>query len=168
MIRPLDSDDLDAFIQIRSDSLTQAPQAFGSDPRPVSAFDRTQTEKDLAAKNEKNFILGYFDEGVLQGIMGFALSDREKVRHRAFIWGVFVYPQYRGKGIGKALMEATLERAKGIEGLAKVVLSVTASAEAAKSLYESFGFKTYGLERDAMRWKGESLDELFMEWHKPH
>ncbi|NRB46644.1 MAG: GNAT family N-acetyltransferase [Saprospiraceae bacterium] len=167
MIRALGPEDLEAFIQIRSDSLCISPESFGSEPRTPEAFDRIATRKDLEAKNERNFILGYFQGEKLKGIIGFIQPERDKVRHRAFIWGVFVYPEYRGQGIGRALMESTLERAKGIEGLVKVVLSVTYSAEAAKRLYESFGFKTYGLERDAMRWNGKALDELFMEWYKP-
>jgi len=167
MIRPLDASDLDAFIQIRSDSLNKSPQAFGADPRPVSAFDRDQTRKDLEAKNHQNFILGYFEAGVLLGMAGFVQSEREKIRHRAFIWGVYVYPKCRGKGVGKRLLQAALERAKDLDGLVKVVLSVNHSAGAAKGLYESIGFKTYAVERDAMRWKGESLDEVFMEWWKP-
>lgn len=167
MIRPLDANDLDAFIQIRSDSLNKSPQAFGADPRPISAFDRDQTRKDLAAKTHQNFILGYFEADVLLGMAGFVQSERAKIRHRAFIWGVYVYPECRGKGVGKRLLQAVLERAKDLDGLVKVVLSVNHSAGAAKGLYESVGFKTYAVERDAMRWEGESLDEVFMEWWKP-
>lgn len=167
MIRPLNVNDLEAFIQIRSDSLRQDPQAFGAHPVEPEDFDRDKTAKDLEAKDERNFILGKFDQGNLLGIVGFIQPQKPKTRHRAFVWGVFVYPQHRGKGIGKALLKATLARAAQIEDLTKVVLSVTDSEAAAKGLYLSLGFKPYALERDAMRWAGESLDELYMEWPKP-
>lgn len=166
MIRALGPEDLDAFIQIRSDSLRMSPEAFGSDPRAPEAFDRMATHKDLAAKNERNFILGYFQGERLVGMMGFILSERAKIRHRAFIWGVFVYADCRGMGIGKALMQELLARAAQLEGLDKIVLSVNHSSIAAKRLYESLGFKQYAVEKDAMRWNGVSLDEIFMEWNK--
>lgn len=167
MIRPLTIDDLEAFIQIRSDSLRQAPHAFGADPMLPTDFDRDKTRKDLEAKNHRNFILGYFEEESLQGMVGFIQPERAKVRHRAFIWGVFVYPVQRRRGIGKSLLQATLQRARQLEDLTKVVLSVTLSADAAKGLYESVGFQPCAVERDAMRWAGESYDEVFMEWWKP-
>ncbi len=167
MIRALGPEDIDAFIQIRSDSLCMNPEAFGSDPRTPEAFDRPATRKDLETKNEHNFILGYFHEEVLKGMIGFIQPKRDKVRHRAFIWGVFVYPDCRGKGIGKALLQEVLERATQLRDLDKVVLSVNHSSMTAKQLYESLGFKQYAVEKDAMRWNGVPLDEIFMEWHKP-
>lgn len=163
MIRPLNESDVEAFIKIRSDSLLFSPRSFGADPIPGIEMDAKTTREDLKAKNESNFILGYFEEGKLMGMLGFIRHQRVKTKHRAFIWGVFVYPDHRGKGIGKALLEECLNRANQLEGLEKVSLSVTHVSAVAIGLYEHLGFQPYAREKDALMWKGEPLDEIFME-----
>jgi len=161
MITQLTSAQLDLFIRIRQDSLQRYPLAFGADP--ATKLDRTTTERDLAAKDESNFILGYWEKERLVGIIGFIRETRRKKQHKGWIWGMFVYPEYQGKGIGKALLTACLERAAQLDGLEKVLLSVTSTAAAALSLYQALGFEAYGTERRAMIWRGQAVDEIFME-----
>lgn len=163
MIRALNENDVTAFIKIRSDGLRLSPRSFGADPVPQIEMDVKTTQKDLKAKNESNFILGYFEKEELAGMLGFIRHQRMKTRHSAFIWGVFVYPAHRGKGIGKALLTACLNRASQLEGLEKVTLSVTHVSLAAMHLYEQMGFEPYARENNALKWEGESLDEIFME-----
>ncbi len=162
MIRPLNDKDLDAFLSIRMDSLRLNPEAFGASfsEKP----DRNKTRQDLKAKNEENFILGYFEEEALVGIVGFIRYARQKTRHKGFIWGMFVYPEQRGKGIGKALMQACMEKARRIVGLEKVNLSVIAVQQRALQLYRDLGFVEYGLEKGASKVIGRNYDEVFMSW----
>jgi len=162
MIRALNENDVAAFIKIRCDSLQMSPSSFGADPRPETEMDVQTTRRDLANKNDSNFILGYFEGAELAGIVGFIREQRLKTKHRSFIWGVFVYPAHRGKGIATQLMEETMQRAKRLEGLQKVTLSVTDTSLAARKVYEKLGFKEYAREPDAMRWEGEPLEEIFM------
>jgi len=161
MITALTANNTIAFIKIRQASLRLNPLAFGADPD--TKIDRAATERDLSEKHEANFILGYFEEGELLGIVGFIRETRVKKRHKGWIWGMFVYPEHRGKGIGKALFAACIEKASLLEGLEKIMLSVTNSAPAALALYQHFGFQAYGTERNAMRWEGQYVDEIFME-----
>ncbi len=161
MIRAITEKDADAFIRIRRDSLRLEPRSFGADPD--AEIDREATFRNLQAKNEEDFVLGYFDEGKLIGLLGFIRESKRKKRHKGRIWGFFVYPEYRGKGIGRALFQECLDRASAIEGLEKVILSVTAVSERALAFYQSFGFKEYGREKGSMKWEGEWLEEIFME-----
>ena len=162
MIRPLGPRDVDSFMLIRADMLRRSPLSFGSDPD--QHIDRDQTYRDLKEKNEENFILGYFDDNnTLVGMIGCFRKTRKKERHKAYMWGMYVHEVHRGKGIARQLMEEALDKIKQAPGVEKVMLSVTTSAKAAKTLYESFGFKPYGIEEDAYRWDGQVLDEVFME-----
>ncbi len=160
MIRPLTTADLDAFMAIRLDSLKLNPEAFGA--AFEEGLEREQTCISLSKKNEEDFILGYFEENQLKGIIGFMRESRQKKRHKAFVWGVFVYPDCRHKGIGQQLMQACLQRAEKLEGLEQINLSVTNRAGQARQLYERLGFQVWGTEVKSLKVKGEYLDEIHM------
>jgi putative acetyltransferase len=59
---------------------------------------------------------------------------------------LFVRPQFRRKGIGRALAEAVIERAKKL-GYKQMRLDTAPTMKAAKALYESMGFKEIGAYR---------------------
>jgi ribosomal protein S18 acetylase RimI-like enzyme len=160
MIRALTPQDIDAFIEIRMLGLKTHPEAFGA--AYEEGIDREKTLRNLYAKNDEDFILGYFAGDFLVGIVGFLRYTRLKMRHKGWIWGMYVRPQYHGRGIGKALMETCMEKASALEGLQKVTLSVTHTMIPAKRLYESVGFLTYGVEKDSMRVGGNRYDEILM------
>lgn len=161
VIRELTEKDLDKFLKIRNDSLRLCPKSFGADPN--TTIDKEKTRLDLQSKNEENFILGYFDHDQIVGMLGFIRESGMKKKHKGFIWGVFVYPEYRGKGIGKELLQACLSKTALLKGLKKVMLTVSNISMEAISLYVSLGFQQYGIEKDAMRWEGEAIDEICME-----
>jgi len=48
----------------------------------------------------------------LIGNIGFRREPQIKSRHKGTIWGVYLTPAYRGKGIAKNLLTATLDRIK--------------------------------------------------------
>lgn len=58
-----------------------------------------------------------------------------------------VSPKARGRGVGEALVRACLERARTVEGCARVVLSTQRSMHAAHRIYGRLGF-TRTPERD--------------------
>jgi ribosomal protein S18 acetylase RimI-like enzyme len=87
-------------------------------------------------------------------------KDRPAFRH-AGVLGIGVIEDRRGRGIGKALMDATLRAARA-GGLTRVELTVRADNGRAKKLYESFGFEVEGLSRRHFRIHGEYTDSYMM------
>jgi ribosomal protein S18 acetylase RimI-like enzyme len=74
-----------------------------------------------------------------------------QLRYRFAVWtgsedcwleDVFVEEPARGSGLGRALVEAALERARE-RGCARVELDVNAANAAALALYESLGFESW-------------------------
>ena len=64
-----------------------------------------------------------------------------------YITNVAVLPEYRGLGIGNALMKKLDDLAK-LENLSFISLEVRTSNQKAISLYEKFGYKTEGVRKN--------------------
>ena len=59
-------------------------------------------------------VYGAFDGDTLVGITGVRRDARVKIAHKATIWGVFVDPAYRGRGIAQTLLERDRARGAGM------------------------------------------------------
>jgi RimJ/RimL family protein N-acetyltransferase len=159
-IRKLTPDDTAIYRECRLDALRDTPTAFASSyeeeaMRPLEAFrDR------LSGMSSATF--GAFDGKRLIGLTGIFRERREKLRHKMFIVSVFVRPEYRGKKVGAALIEAAISYARNTDGVESVQLSVESSNTAAKALYASFGFQTWGTEPDFSIVNGKRYDEDYM------
>jgi len=89
-----------------------------------------------------------------------AVRPRPTQRHSGIL-GMGVIREYRGKGIGRALLQATLASARA-GGLRRIELTVRADNDPARRLYESFGFVTEGLCKRHMCVEGEFVDSWLM------
>src|ERR1700675_2458164 len=92
------------------------------------------------------------------GMVGVIRASKVKQRHTGTIWGMYVSPRARSGGIGRALLDAAVEEARRW-GLAQVQLSVTEPAVAAKRMYESAGFRSWGRQPRSLQWQGHFVDE---------
>ena len=97
-------------------------------------------------------MLGAFDAtGALVGSIGFAREERRKQRHKALVFGMFVAPEHAQRGIGRALLDACIARARATAGIEQLELTVTASNARATRLYEAAGFRVFGVEERALK-----------------
>jgi ribosomal protein S18 acetylase RimI-like enzyme len=94
--------------------------------------------------------------------MGFTRFEKIKRRHRSELWGVYVSPAARGRGVAALLLEETLRRARQLEGLERITLAVSNRAPAARHLYEKVGFVEFGREPGAARTGNVEMDEIHM------
>jgi ribosomal protein S18 acetylase RimI-like enzyme len=160
LVRPLVESDFGAWWRLRLRMLKEHPEAFGgSYEEAIAAGDAPQRERFL---QPESFIVGAFDGDELTGVVGCVQQRLAKMRHKAFIWGVYVAPEARGRGVGRALMEAAIARAREWPELQQIHLAVVTTNEAARRLYRSLGFQAYGLEPAALKVDGRDLDEEHM------
>ncbi len=156
-IRRLGAEDARAFRELRLEGLKMHPEAFGA------SFDDelAQPLERAAARLAENVVLAGFDAaGALQGIIGLRREKAAKIRHRASIWGMYVAPSGRGTGLAKNLLQAAINEA--MVDCQSVLLSVTASNEAAKRLYQRAGFREWAVDRKALCVEGAFVDEVLM------
>ncbi|QKE72574.1 GNAT family N-acetyltransferase [Arthrobacter citreus] len=160
-IRKLTLEDLPEFIRLRKEGLILSPEAFGES---ISEYELKTMEQHTNnfPKTFDNFIVGAFDEEELVGVAGFYQKRSEKMKHKGTIWGMYVNPNYRGKGVGKKVLGQAIQHATQIEDILQIELAVISSNISAKKLYESVGFESFGTEKRALFVTGEFYDEDHM------
>ena len=72
---------------------------------------------------------------------------------------LLVLPDWRGKGVGRALLEASIDQAIG-EGAAKLTARMTPDQRGAITLFEETGFRGEALLRDHVRDADGGLHDL--------
>lgn len=166
--RKITADDAKAFRELRVEMCTLHPEAFGQSPEEVLSRPDDDFIKFISPSTDfpQKFVLGTFDNGKLVGSVGLFRNESAKERHRAWIWTVFVKPEYRGKGISRQLMQYTIDEARKIEGLECLVLEVGSTQTSARVLYTAVGFHTIGLDRKAYKLAdGRYIDhEIMAMW----
>jgi GNAT superfamily N-acetyltransferase len=105
-------------------------------------------------------IVGAFDGDVLIGIGGITREARDKLEHKAVLWGMFVAPDAAGRGTGQAIVEALIAEAQGF--VRSLHLTLVANNDRARLLYERCGFTIYGREPQSVRQGDTYVDELLM------
>lgn len=158
MIRRLTPADAAAYFALRRAALLDAPLAFGASPEDDLASSPAAV-RELLARGDDNVVFGAFDGDALLGAVGIFRERHRKAAHKARIWGMYVAPAQRGRGLAHALLAAALDHARTLPGVDWVHLSVTSAAPAAHHVYEQAGFRLWGSEPDAIRSAGESADE---------
>lgn len=157
-VRPLESSESELFHAFRLRGLRECPEAFGSTYEEESA-ETPETVRGRFPCAEDNFVLGAFGpDGRLVGVAGFYRDKHLKLRHKGTVWGMYVDPSERGRGVGRALLAAVVGRAGRLAGVERVALSVTVGVEAARRLYLAQGFRVYAVEEKAMKKDGVYYD----------
>ena len=138
-LRQLTKEDAPSYRRVRLLGLKECPAAFSSS----YAKEETMSVDDFARRLEPtpvHWVVGAFQDSELVGVIGFMRDGAEKLHHKGFIWGAYVMPPFRGRRVGRALLQEALTRIDALPGLRIVRLAVGSSNEAALRLYENLGF----------------------------
>lgn len=166
-IRFLESCHVAAYSDLRLQALRESPAAFESSYEQESQFSLADFAARLRPNNDSaSGIFGAFNaDGQLVGLLGFSRESRPKRAHVGSLWSMYVVPDFRGQGVGSGLLDEAISHAQQLGGLRQIILSVTADNLVARSLYQSRGFESFGLERDALFVDGGYLDEEHLALH---
>ena len=161
-IRILTAYDATIFWEIRLRGLKDDHLAFGTTYEESKDLTLETVRQRYFQVAADNVILGAFEGDQLAGITGIYREPKQKVRHKAAIWGVYVAPEYRGRGLAKKLMQAAIDQARQWDGVAQIGLVVYMGNQSAYRLYQSLGFVTWGVEPNALYWNHEYADDMYM------
>jgi ribosomal protein S18 acetylase RimI-like enzyme len=77
------------------------------------------------------------------------------------VLGMGLLPLFRGQGVGRRLIETTLDAARRL-GLSRIELTVRQDNASAIALYKKVGFVTEGLQRNAFKVEGQYANLIMM------
>lgn len=143
------------FRSLRLKALRSDPTAFGSSFEEEELFTEEEWKRRI-----RNTIFALSNDRPVGMIV--YVSDRTKTRHVAEIFGVYVEAEYRGRGIGRRLLEEAQSRIRKERNIVKVKLAVNSEQRVAVKLYRNAGFVVAGKLKELKTGRGY-FDELIME-----
>ncbi|MBW3111626.1 MULTISPECIES: GNAT family N-acetyltransferase [Bacillaceae] len=124
-----------------------------------------QEEKERIQRkldNEKETLIVAEVDGVVVGSIEFRSQTRKRLSHTGSV-SMSISKDYRGMGIGKALLTALLDWAEENPLIEKVSLGVLSTNQRAISLYKQMGFLEEGrLIKEYKLNDGEYIDDILM------
>lgn len=161
IIREPNAADAVHFRELRLGALQDSPIAFTADYQKNFNHPMKYWQDLLSPHPDESTIFLAEHTGKLIGMTGIARANSPKTRHAAWVWGVYVSPEWRGLRIGEEIILSCLDWARE-RGIVLAKLGVAAVNTPAIHCYERCGFKIYGTEPRVVLYEGEYYDEYLM------
>ena len=146
-VKRLDPSHVAEYRALMLEAFELHPDAFTSSFAERAALPLTWWEGRLNQQPlPAELVLGAFHDRQLAGVAGLSFEPREKTRHKATLFGMYVPSRFRRHGYARELVQAALAQARSRSGVKLVQLTVTDGNHAAQKLYELCGFVPFGLE----------------------
>ena len=142
-------------------AIYQGPAAIAGTFQLPYPAESTWTER-LANPSTGTWLLAAEVDGRVVGMAGLHGNPEVVRRSHAAEIGIGVHDDWHGRGVGTALMEAILDLADNWLNLLRLELSVYADNDAARGLYERFGFAEEGRYRAYAYRNGVFVDAIAM------
>lgn len=162
LIRYPEENDLQQIWQYIND-LSKEKTFINYQGENISLEEERKWLSDAIKKNEENSSLHLFAEssGKIISSSGIEMQGRAQ-KHLGYI-GLSVAKEFKGKGIGKKVMEVIIsEGKKNLKELKIIYLDVFGNNPIAINLYKDLGFKEYGKLPGGLLYRGEPADEILM------
>lgn len=161
-VRLLRSSDAEGYWKLRLEALKQNPEAFATSYEEAVKRENPIEQVAINMEAKGSYTFGAFENEDLIGMVTLMGEKHQKLSHRANIFAMYVTPVRQGIGVGKALLAEVIKKSKSLDEIEKLNLTVVSSNVKAKGLYTSLGFRSFGLEEEALKIDGKYYDEEYM------
>ena len=143
--------------QLRSAELADAASLIAyckSILLPSESFVTQADEFDMTEDEQREWIRRHLDspgglivmaeaDGSMIGLLDYECGGRRRIRHSG-TFSITVRPDFRGEGVGSALIQTLIDWGKVNSSVEKIGLNVFATNKRAIALYKKFGFVEEG------------------------
>ena len=159
-IRQLTENDWREFSGIRLKALQTDPMVFGSNYEKESQMTEKDWRSRLRAKDNAIFLI-YEDEMPI-GMTAVSVDRNDSTKKTALLWGSWLAPHFRGKGLSELMYQARINWAKQQPTVEKIIVSHRASNLSSKYANQKHGFVT--THKTEKVWTDDEVeDEIFYE-----
>ena len=160
LIRQLTGNDWREFSQIRLKALQTDPTVFGSNYQIESQMTEAEWQSRLQAKDNAIFLI--FENETSIGMTCVSVDRDDPTKKTAFLWGTWLEPHFRGKGLSELMYQTRINWAKEHPTVEKIIVSHRASNLSSKYANQKHGFVlTHKIEK--VWTDGATDDEIFYE-----
>jgi ribosomal protein S18 acetylase RimI-like enzyme len=152
VVRRLDPADVASYRTLRLDSLRNFQFMHG--PAYEDALEQDEAWHAERIAKPADYWFGAFDGDELVGTIALRTQEGSRVRHSASLNSLIVDGSRQGRGIGRLLVAHLIDFARSLGTIRQITLGLTDGNERAERLYESFGFKLFGIEPDVLLHEG--------------
>ena len=168
VIREAVPNDAPSTLKMMQRALTEPRNNYVSTPQEFNYTDAQEREYIRQMQETPNTVMLVAVVEPTQAVIGLVSCSTEGrvARHHVVRLGITVDAQWRGRGIGSALIEGVLLWARHHPQVRRVELEVFTRNVRAVALYLRMGFVVEGHFRQAIYKDGEYLDTYWMAWFK--
>jgi ribosomal protein S18 acetylase RimI-like enzyme len=145
-IRILVAADALRYRELMLEAYVLAADAFTSTADERSLETEAWWVERIAAANGLRVAFCAEDGSQMLGTVALEYASSPKVRHSAALIGMYVREHARGRGVGRALVDAALADAAQRPGVEVLRLTVTEGNQPAIHLYQQAGFRAWGTQ----------------------
>jgi len=156
-VRAATAADVEAICRIHNQGISDRIATLDTTPRTGD-----DTSKWLLERGPRHPVLVADLDGAVVGWASLNQFNPRPAYNHVADFSVYVERGMRGKGIGRELLEALIERARAI-GFHKMVLAAMAFNDAGLGLYRRAGFSRVGIYKEHGQLDGRWVDVVIME-----
>ncbi len=161
-IRQLNEDNWGELSQVRLKALQTDPLVFGSTFERESEFTEVDWRERLQAKDSAVFMI--YENKTPIGMTGVSVFRDDPTNKTAILWGSWLEPDFRGKGLSNLMYQARINWAKNHPGIERIIVSHRASNLASKYANQKHGF-VFTRTHQKVWADGTTEDEVCYELH---
>ncbi|MFN8528403.1 MAG: N-acetyltransferase family protein [Anaerolineae bacterium] len=163
LVQPANDSDLPDILAIHNHEIAHSISVYRTDPLTMDdrrvwfAEHQAQNLPILVVRGDQGQVIGWGSLSQYRPGRGYFLTVENTI---------FVHPDHRGKGIGKAILSQLVKEA-GQRGKHAIVASVDTRNVASMALHAACGYQQVALFKEIGYKFGEWLDVAFMEYLFP-
>lgn len=148
------------YRNLRLEALRREPYAFNISHEEAIKTPSKKWKKRLN-KNPDPFLFAFVNDFPV-GLLQIVYEKSKKLKHVAYISQFYISKEYRGRGIGKKLLEKAINIIKE-KNIRVIRIGVYEKQESAIKLYRKLGFTIIGTYKRGIKVGKNYYDEILLE-----
>lgn len=156
-IRPAALKDIPSIVEIYNEAIANTTATFDTDPKTVD-----QQTKWFQSHDENHPVIIAESDQIILGWGSLSRWSDRSAYDGTVELSIYIHPEYRGKGIGKKLMEVLVASGEKA-GLHTILSRITTENKNSIHIHELFGFSSIGVMKEVGNKFGKLLDVEIMQ-----